>query len=222
MLRKASLFVLGIVVLLLAVIVTRPSEYRVERASTMTAPPTVIFDFVNDFHRWSSWSPWEKLDPAMTRTYDGSSAGSGAIYSWSGNDKVGAGRMTITDSKPGERIVIKLEFFKPWEATSTTTFTFTGQGDTTKVVWTMDGANDLKGKAFTLFMNMDDMVGRDLEKGLSELKSQSETVARERAAAMAAAAVAPPPAAPAVPPAGVPADPVKPDAPGAKPTPPTP
>ena len=207
MLRKASLFILGLIVLLLAVVITRPAEYRVERSVTVTAPAAIVFDFVNDFHKWSSWSPWEKLDPGMQRTFDGAPAGSGAIYGWTGNDKVGAGRMTITESKPGERVVIKLEFIKPWESTSTTTFTFSPQGDTTKVTWAMEGANDLKGKAFALFMNMDDMIGKDFDKGLSALKSQSEG-ARERAAA------APPPAAPAVPPTVAPASPVKPDAPG--------
>lgn len=215
MLRKAFLFILGVVVLLLAVIITRPAEYRVERSVTVTAPPAIVFDFVNDFHKWSSWSPWEKLDPGMQRTFDGAPAGSGAIYNWTGNDKVGAGRMTITESKPGERVVIKLEFIKPWESSSTTTFTFSPQGDTTKVTWAMEGANDLKGKAFALFMNMDDMIGKDFDKGLSELKSQSEA-ARERASA------APPPAAPAVPPAVAPASPVKPDAPGGTPAAPNP
>lgn len=216
MLRKIGLVLLGIIVLLVAVIVSRPSEYRVERSASINAPPAVVFDFVNDFHKWEGWSPWEKLDPSMKKTYEGPATGAGAVYSWTGNDKVGEGRMTITDSRPGESVAIKLEFIKPFAAVCNTTFTFSPQGTATKVSWTMEGSNNFVAKAFTLFMNMDDMIGKDFEKGLAQLRTQAETAARERATATAAAA---PPAQPTIPPAVAPTSPLKPDAPGSTPPP---
>lgn len=212
MLRKIGLVLLGIIVLFVAVIVTRPAEYRVERSASMSAPPAVVFDFVNDFHKWETWSPWEKLDASMKKTFDGPPAGVGAVYAWTGNDKVGEGRMTITESRPSESVVIKLEFIKPFAATCITTFNFSPQSAGTKVTWTMEGTNNFVAKAFSLFMNMDNMVGKDFEKGLAQLRTQAEAAARERATATAAAA-------PTTPPAVAPASALKPDAPGSAPPP---
>ena len=234
MLKKVALVVLAIIAVLLVVIVTRPDTYRVQRSTAVAAPPAVVFGLVNDFHQWAPWSPWGKLDPNMKLTYDGPAAGVGASYFWTGNDKVGEGRMTITESVPSERIVIKLEFLKPWEATSVTTFTFAPQGDSTQVTWVMDGTNNFVTKAFSLFMNMDSMIGKDFELGLAQLKSTAETAVRERAAAAAAAPpslppAAPPAAAPAVPPVAptlappvVPPTALKPDAPATNPPAPAP
>lgn len=186
MFKKVAL-VLGIVVAaLLVVIATRPDEFKVERSATIAAPVIVAFSQVNDFHAWASWSPWEKLDPNMKRVHEGSPSGQGAVYSWTGNDQVGAGRMTITDSKPGERVVIKLEFLKPFEATNTTIFTFTPQGDSTKVTWTMEGKNNFLTKAFTLVNDMDKMIGNDFDKGLAQMKVVTEGEAQKQAAAAAA------------------------------------
>ena len=234
MLKKVALVVLAIIAVLLVVIATRPDTYRVQRSTTVTAPPALVFGLVNDFHQWAPWSPWGKLDPNMKQTYDGPSAGVGAIYFWSGNDKVGEGRMTITESVAPERIVIKLEFIKPWEGNNVTTFTFAPQGDATQVTWVMDGTNNFMGKAVTLFMNMDSMIGKDFELGLAQLKSTAETAVRERAAAAAANPPANPPAnpsadapaapaaAPAIPPPVVPPTALKPDAPATSPPAPAP
>ena len=137
-----------------------------------------MFAQVNDFHKWAAWSPWEKIDPNMKKTYEGSPAGNGAVYSWAGNKDVGEGRMTITDSKPGELVRIKLEFMKPWAATNATDFTFTPQGNQTGVKWTMSGDKNFMAKAFTLFMDMDKMIGNDFEKGLAQMKSVSEAAAK--------------------------------------------
>jgi hypothetical protein len=206
MLKKVVL-VLGIVVVgLLAVIATRPDTFKVERSTVIAAPPPVAWNQVNDFHNWVAWSPWEKLDPNMKKTFDGPASGTGAIYSWVGNDKVGEGRMTILDSKPGERVVIKLEFLKPMEAASTTTFTFTSQGKTdkgeaTQVHWAMEGSNNFVAKAMQLFMSMDSMVGKDFEKGLAQLKTAAETEEQKRATAEAASRLAAEAAAAAAPPA---------------------
>ena len=120
-------------------------------------------------------SPWAKLDPSMKKTHEGAPAGTGAIYSWSGNDQVGEGRMTLTESRPSELIRIKLEFMKPFAATNTTEFTFKPEGNQTMVTWSMFGMNNFIAKAFGLFMNMDKMVGGDFEKGLASMKSVVET-----------------------------------------------
>src|SRR5207244_1241369 len=140
---------------------------------------------VNDLRRWEAWSPWAKIDPAMKRTYDGPPAGAGAVSEWSGNNKVGAGRMTITDSRPHERIRIKLEFFRPFKAINTAEFTFTPQGGqtqvasqlATEVTWSMSGEKNFASKAFGLFVNMDKMIGGEFDKGLAQLKTIAESAA---------------------------------------------
>ena len=171
---------IGIVVLLLgflAFVASRPADFRIERQGTIAAPPATVFPLVADFHRWAGWSPWEKLDLQMKKTHSGAGSGVGAVYQWAGNDQVGEGRMTITEATPPSRIVIKLEFLKPFAATNTTTFTFEPAGQGTRVVWAMTGRNDLMGKAFSLFMDMDAMVGGDFEKGLAALKVLAEAEA---------------------------------------------
>jgi hypothetical protein len=183
MIKKILLAVVIIVVVVvgaLAVIVAlQPSHYRVERSTTISAPAATVFAQVNDFHKWEAWSPWAKLDPAMKQTYEGPPAGTGAVYTWSGNSEVGEGRMTITDSHPNDSIKIKLEFMKPFAATNATDFTFTPQTNQTGVKWTMSGDNNFVGKAFGLFMNMDKMVGSDFEKGLTRLKAVAETASKQ-------------------------------------------
>lgn len=167
--------VLLLLVVAFAVIVAlRPAEFRITRNATFAAPATAIFPHINDFHQWRDWSPWEKIDPDLNRTYDGPAAGTGSKYAWVGNKQVGEGRMTITESRPSELIRINLEFLKPFAATNTTEFSFQPQGDQTLVTWTMTGRNNFMTKAFCLFMNMDKMVGRDFEKGLSQLKAVVE------------------------------------------------
>jgi len=183
MIKKILLGIVIVVVVLVAVIAIlaalQPSHYRIERSANINAPASVVFAQVNDFHKWEAWSPWAKIDPAMKQTYEGASSGTGAIYTWAGNNQVGEGRMTITESHPNDLIKIKLEFIKPWSATNATDFAFKPQGNQTAVTWTMDGDNNFMGKAFGLFMNMDKMVGGDFEKGLAQMKSVAETAARQ-------------------------------------------
>ena len=176
--KKILLGALVVIVLIVAifcvVVAMQPSTYHVERSTTINAPAPVVFAQVNDFHKWEAWSPWSKLDPAMKTTYEGPAAGTGAAYSWTGNDQVGEGKMTISESRPSDLIKIKLEFIKPFAATNATNFTFTPQGNQTLVKWSMDGNSNFVGKAAGLFMNMDKMVGTDFEKGLAQMKSLSE------------------------------------------------
>src|SRR5262245_46051534 len=141
-----------IIVAFVVVVAMQPAEFRIVRTATMSAPPPAVFGQVNDFHNWLAWSPWEKLDPALKRTYEGALAGTGAIYSWVGNKKVGEGRMTLMESHPSDLIRIKLEFLKPFKATHTAEFTFKPEGSQTLVRWTMLGRNNFMSKAFCLFM----------------------------------------------------------------------
>jgi uncharacterized protein YndB with AHSA1/START domain len=149
------------------------------RAATISAPPPAVFAQVNDLHNWEAWSPWGKLDPTMKRTFEGSPAGAGAIYTWAGNSKVGEGRMTITDSSPSDLIRLKLEFLKPFAATCTSEFSFKPEGDQTAVTWSMAGRNNFIAKAIGLFVNCDTMVGGDFERGLAQMKSLLETASKK-------------------------------------------
>ena len=182
MIKKILLYGFVAIVLIIAifcvVVAMQPAHYTVERSATINAPAPVVFAQVNDFHKWQAWSPWEKLDPNMKKEFSGAAAGNGAVYSWAGNNDVGEGRMTITDSRPSELVKIKLEFIKPFTATNTTDFVLTPQGNQTNVKWTMSGENNFVAKAFSMFMNMDKMVGGDFEKGLAQMKTVAEAAAK--------------------------------------------
>jgi hypothetical protein len=169
------LIVLAILIVVLLIIVARrPSDFRVERSIVVAVPPAAAFAQVNDFHKWEAWNPWAKIDPAMQETYGGAPSGLGASYSWTGNSKVGTGRMTLTESRPVELIRIKLEFLKPFAATNTAEFTFKPNGNQTIVTWSMFGKSNFICKLMGLFVSMDKMCGRQFEKGLADLKSATE------------------------------------------------
>ena len=174
MLKWTLLGLGGVVVVFLIVVAMQPADFKVERSATMRAPAPAAFAQVNDFQNWQAWSPWEKVDPALKRSYDGPKAGTGAVYAWQGNKDVGEGRMTITESRPGEVVRIKLEFFKPFAAVNDTLFTFKPSGEGTTVTWTMSGRNNFVSKAMCLFVNMDRMVGGMFEQGLAQMKTVVE------------------------------------------------
>jgi len=176
---KKILVALAVAVVGIAVVVAlQPTEFRVVRSASIAAPPAVVFGYVNDLHKWQEFSPWAKRDPAAKNTFEGPPAGAGAIFSWAGNAEVGEGRMTITESRPDERVRMRLDFFKPIAATNAVEFTFEPEGEQTVVTWSMSGENGFVGKAIGLLMNMDEMVGGDFEKGLADLKSLSEAAAK--------------------------------------------
>ena len=175
MIRKILIALAGIVVVFVAIVAMQPSEYRVARTATIAAPAPAVFAQVNDFHKWEAWSPWAKLDPAMKQTYEGAPAGTGAIYAWAGNNEVGEGRMTLTESRPSDLIRINLEFLKPFAATSTAEFAFKPEGNRTVVTWSMAGNVNFMAKIVHLFMDMDRMIGDKFEQGLARLKSITET-----------------------------------------------
>lgn len=186
MLKKLLLGLVVLIVALCGVIATRPATFTIQRSATFKATPDVPFALVNDFHQWGQWSPWEKLDPAQKKTFTGAAQGTGSSYAWEGNDKVGAGRMTIEESKPNELVRLKLEFLKPFASTSDTRFTFAPAADGVTVTWTMAGENNFMSKAFSMVMDMDAMVGKDFETGLATLRELSEVETQKRAAARAA------------------------------------
>ena len=174
MIKKVFIGLAVIILLFLVVVAMQPAEFRVARSATISAPAPAVFAQVNDFHKWEAWNPWGKIDPAMKQAYEGAPAGVGAIYTWVGNNEVGEGRMTITESRPSEAIKIKLEFYKPFAATNSAEFTFKPDGNQTAVTWSMSGENNFLAKAIHLFMNMDKMIGGQFEKGLASMKSMVE------------------------------------------------
>lgn len=178
MIKKIILAVLALVVLAVAgfcvAVAMQPSDFKIVRTATISAPPEKVFEHVNDFKKWDAWSPWAKIDPSMKKELSGAPSGKGASYYWNGNDDVGEGRMTITESHPSSHVKIDLEFKKPMEQTNITEFTLKPEGDKTNVTWTMTGQNNFVGKAFWLALNVEKMVGADFEKGLTQLKTVAE------------------------------------------------
>ena len=153
---------------------TKPTTLRVQRSVSINAPPELIFSLISDFHQWVTWSPYEQKDPAMKRTYSGTERGRGAVYAWDGDKNVGSGRMEILDVSAPSKIVIKLDFFKPFEGHNTAEFTMLPQGDGTHVTWLMHGPANFMSRLIQVFMNLDNLIGKDFEAGLANLKTITE------------------------------------------------
>ncbi len=168
-----------IIVGFLIVVAMQPSDFRITRSATIAAPREVVFAQVNDLHAWDAWSPWAKLDPEAKNSFEGPPSGVGAAMSWSGNNKVGEGRMAITESRLHELIRFKLDFLKPFKASNTAEFGFKPEGDKTLVSWSMSGKNNFMFKAVGLFMNCDKMVGDQFEQGLASLNLAVRTAAKK-------------------------------------------
>jgi len=170
--------ILIIAVIVVAVVLlyaaTRPDTFRIQRSVKVAAPPDKVFPLINDFHNWHAWSPWEKKDPAMKKTHSGASQGKGAVLEWDGNKDVGTGRMEALESIPSAKIVIKLDFLKPFEAHNTAEFTVSAAGNVTDVTWAMYGPQPYMMKVMGLLCSMDKMVGKDFETGLANLKQLVE------------------------------------------------
>ncbi len=176
---KTILIVVAVLILLFLVIVAiQPSDFRITRTINIAAPADVVFEQVNDLHKMDAWSPWLEPDPSVKKTYEGPSSGEGAVFAWAGNNQVGEGRMTITESHPYDLVRIRLDFIKPFATTNTAEFTFEPEGDHTIVTWSMFGKQPFMGKAISLFMDMDKMIGDNFEKGLANMKNIAEGVAK--------------------------------------------
>jgi len=169
------LLVVVLVVAFLIFVATRPDDFRITRSATMAAPPSSVFPQVNDFSKWNDWSPWAKMDPDCKNTFEGPASGEGAVFAWEGNSKVGAGRMTIIESRTAELVRIRLEFFKPFQATNLAEFTFTPAGSGTTVSWSMSGKNGFLGKLIGTLMNCDKMIAGQFDQGLAAMKAIVES-----------------------------------------------
>jgi hypothetical protein len=177
--RSAALIggcVLAAVLAIFAIVVAlQPVEFQIARTTTIAAPPRAAFDQVNDLRKWDAWSPWAKLDPAAKVSFEGAKAGTGAVFKWSGTDKIGEGKMTVTESKPASLIKLKVDFTKPFEGGNVSEFSFKPEGKGTAVTWSMSGRNDnFFAKAACLVMNMQASLGGEMEKGLAQMKSVVE------------------------------------------------
>ena len=173
MLKKIAIGVVVLVLIVLGLAAMQPDSFRVQRTIAIKAPAEKILPLISDFHNWTSWSPWEKLDPAMKRTYSGAPKDQGAVYAWEGDDKVGAGRMEITGQAPA-KVDIKLDFLKPFESHCQTEFALETKGELTTVSWTMSGPSDFMTKLMGLAVSMDSMIGKDFEAGLANMKAVAE------------------------------------------------
>jgi hypothetical protein len=175
MLKLIGIVIVVAIAVVLILAATRPDTFQVQRAASIKAPPERIFSLINDFNRWGAWSPWEKKDPGMRRTFGAATSGKGAAYAWEGNGDVGQGRMEIAESIPPSKVAIKLDFVKPFEAHNLVEFVLEPSGDATNVTWTMRGDTPYFAKIIHLFIDMDRMVGKDFETGLANLKAAAET-----------------------------------------------
>lgn len=172
---KKILFGLALLIgMFLGFVVTRPDTYKVERSIEINTSAEKVFPLINDFHNWKSWSPWEKLDPAMQTTFSGEMSGKGSIYEWKGNSDVGKGSMEIIESVPSSKVILNLHFIEPFEDRSITEFTLDNAGGKAKVNWAMKGNHNFMSKVMCVFVSMDSMIGKDFEAGLKSLKEISE------------------------------------------------
>lgn len=174
MLKKISLAFAVLLAVILIYAATRPDSFRVERGAVIEAPPEEIFAHLEDLRQWAAWSPWERKDPAMKRTHSGAARGTGAVYAWDGNDDVGQGSMEIIETDPPSRLVIRLDFIKPFEAHNIVEFALRPEGGSTNVVWSIHGPSPYVSKLMGLFFDMDAMIGKDFEDGLARLKTLAE------------------------------------------------
>lgn len=172
--KIAGITVVVLIAAVFAFAATRPDTFRVERSVTIQAPPAKVYALLDDFHQWTQWSPWERVDPDMKRVHGGPPRGKGALYGWDGNKAVGKGQMEIVEADAPSRLRIKLDFLEPFEAHNTAEFTLTPQGDVTRVTWSMSGPNLFVGKLMSLVASMDRLVGPDFERGLANLKAVAE------------------------------------------------
>jgi hypothetical protein len=176
--RKIAVAFVGLVALAVLVVLIlaamQPGDVHVERQASIAAEPRAVYERINDLRRFTEWSPWAKLDPAMKTSFDGPPAGVGASYSWSGDQNVGTGSLTIIESIPDSKVGMRLEFLEPFASTSQVQFTLSPSAEGTRVSWAMSGRNDFMAKLGSVFIDMEGMIGRDFENGLASLKALAE------------------------------------------------
>jgi uncharacterized protein YndB with AHSA1/START domain len=174
MLKIIGIIIIVAIAAILIFAAMQPDSFRVQRSATIKAPPEKVFAQINDFHRWEAWSPWEKIDPAVKRNYSGTESGKGAVYGWEGNNEIGQGRMEVIESTPSSKLLVKIEFIKPFAAINTVEFDLAQNGENTTVTQAMYGPSPFISKLMGLFFSMDKMVGGKYEEGLASLKTIAE------------------------------------------------
>lgn len=174
MLNTILIIAVCLVAAILIYAATRPDTFRVQRTKRINSPPDKIYPFISDFKSWAAWSPWEKMDPSMKKTHSGALQGKGAVLEWDGTKDVGTGRMEVLEAIPTSKILIKLDFFKPFEAHNQAEFTLAPSAGSTQLTWSMYGPQPYMMKVMGLFCGMDKMVGAQFEKGLADLKALAE------------------------------------------------
>jgi uncharacterized protein YndB with AHSA1/START domain len=174
MIKIIGIIIVFAVAAILIFAAMQPNSFRVQRSTTIKAPPEKIFAAINDFHRWEAWSPWENIDPAVKRAYSGTESGKGAVYAWEGNSEVGHGRMEIIESTPSSKLLLKIEFIKPFAAINTIEFNLAQTGENTTITQAMYGPSPFVSKLMGLFFSMDKIVGGKYEEGLATLKTIAE------------------------------------------------
>jgi hypothetical protein len=165
----------AIVIVFLIVVALQSADYKVVRSTAIAAPPSAVFPHINDLHKFQAWSPWAEVDPNCKYTFEGPPTGAGSSFSWTGNAAVGAGKMTIEESKPSELVRVRLDFYKPFAGVGQAEYSFKPDGDKTVATWTMTGKKNFITKGIGLFLSMDKMLGPQFEKGLEKLKSIAES-----------------------------------------------
>ena len=151
-----------------------PASFTVTRSIDIRAPADRLYPHIADFHAWAAWSPYEKKDLAMKKTYSGAPSGVGAVYEWDGNRTVGQGRMELLEATAPSKVKVDLRFMKPFVAHNTAEFTLEPGGQNTTVTWAMYGPLTFMSRVMGLFINMDKMIGTDFEAGLRNLKTIAE------------------------------------------------
>lgn len=170
--------IIAIIVITVAAVLVyaakQPDTFEIRRTASIKAAPEKIFPFLNDFQQSMAWSPYERKDPAMKRSFSGAASGKGSVYEFEGNKEVGAGRLEILDSIPDSKVTLRLDMYKPFKGSNTIEYIMEPKGETTDVTWAMHGQAPFISKVICLFMDMDKMVGKDFETGLASLKALVE------------------------------------------------
>lgn len=174
MLSLTLIAIACLIVMLLVIAARQPDRFRIQRSALIDARPEKLHALIDNLHHWRHWSPWEGLDPFMTRTYEGPDQGQGARYAWSGNRKAGAGRMEIVESVPGEKVRLALEFLHPFAARHDVEFILSERDERTAVTWVMEGPNPYPMRVLKLVLKLDGMIGNDFERGLGNLRRLAE------------------------------------------------
>jgi hypothetical protein len=166
--------IVWVLIVVLAIFLITPlfvgNTYHTERSVEIDADKAEVYEYMSNFGNFKMWSPWAELDPSMNVEVKGKPGEIGSSYSWKGNEEVGSGIMTIQDMSENE-IEIQLKFIEPFESVSTTRYIVSNLKEGTKVTWEMDGRMDYPTNSMLLFIDMDEQIGKDFDRGLQKLKS---------------------------------------------------